>query len=117
MIKLRKPVVGEALFAVWVNSRGLEKECKEVVVTKVGRKYFYVSDLVWEPKFHIETWRENDNFGIGTWKLYETKQAYLDEVEADRIYQTIKSNCFGSWNNKIKLSLDQLRRIQQIINE
>lgn len=117
MIKLKKPVVGETLFAVWVGGRKLNEKNKEVIVTKVGRKYFYVSDLVWEPRFHIETWREDNIIGHGNWKLYETKQVYLDEVEADRIYQTIKSNCFDGWNNKIKLSLDQLRRIQQIINE
>ena len=117
MIKLRKPVVGETLFAVWIGGRKLNEKNKEVTVTKVGKKYFYVSDLIWGPRFYIETWREDSNTGIENWRLYETKQVYLDEVEANGIYQTIKSNCFDSWNNKTKLSLDQLRRIQKIINE
>jgi hypothetical protein len=94
-------------------------EIKELVIKKIGKKYFFVggenqdNERFWT-KFDIEELREVSNYSPD-WKLYFSKQEILDEQESDKLTSEIR-NKFGSYG-RLDLTLDQLRRIKEIINE
>ena len=84
----------------------------------VGRKYFECSTdgQAWgATKYHIEDWSEKTNYSANS-KLYESPQKWEDEKEIKRICEKIGHNFQHGWNQK-KLDLDQLRRIELIIEE
>ncbi|WP_063563009.1 hypothetical protein [Paenibacillus sp. O199] len=112
--------IGDAVFlkAVGNNARyRKETHIVEYKVGKVGRKYLevhpegYVNNSV---KFNMETKRQHTNFQPD-WELYFSMQEILDEEEFTRLNRNIKKK-FDTYS-KVDLTLDQLRRISQIINE
>ncbi|MEC4565390.1 hypothetical protein L8C07_05485 [Paenibacillus sp. CMAA1739] len=84
---------------------------KETKITKVGRKYFEVDGV----KFKMENKEQETGGYTADWKLYFSKQEILDEQEFQKLESDIRSkfNAFG----KLDLTLDQLKRINEIINE
>lgn len=92
------------------------KEIKEVVIKKIGRKYFEVGDEESEriyAKFNLEDLREVTDYGAD-WKLYFSKQEILDEEEYEKLRWEIKTkfDTFG----KLGLTLEQLRKVKAIID-
>jgi len=108
----RKPKVGEKIFLrdLYVRTGGL----REVTVSKVGRSYFTLEELTRE-RFHIDTWKQ-DTERAPRFILYGREQDYLDKVEAQETYRRISAT-FGIYGRVKLLTLDQLRRIEQIVNE
>lgn len=110
---MRKPVVGETLYLVWVGDRRYGRGNREVTVTKVGRKYFEVSGECCQ--FFISTWMENYQYGSADWKVWESKESYEEYRELETLNYTFKS-FFDGWG-KPKITLDQARRIKAILDE
>ena len=114
-----KPEVGQIVFEE-VNGR-----LEPVEVTKVGRKYFYcqtAGQIEYGQKpdkdnaFEIATWRGSGDHYRGGKIVYESKQAYEDEVLWDNLRQEFRD--FFDWKRNCKnLTLDQLKRIKAIIEE
>ena len=95
----------------------LDEWVLEGIATSVGKKYITVKfNEYHEDKFVIEhDYRQKYTYGSADYKLYTSKQEILDEREATMIYRRLR-NEFTSVNNK-SLSLDQLRRIRDIVSE
>lgn len=110
---MRKPIVGEMLYAVWIGDRRYKQNNREVVVTKVGRKYFEVSGMCCQ--FFIKDWTEKWEFGGADWQLWESKESYEEYDELVTLNDTFKS-LFSGWG-KPKITLDQARRIKEILDE
>ena len=103
-----KPKVGQILY---MPNNGV---LQETTVIKVGRKYFYCDPGRYgsEDKFHLETWRRVGSFNVA---LYASRQTYEEDQEADSIFREL-SGIF-SYSRGDKFSLDQLKRIEAIIEE
>jgi hypothetical protein len=121
----RKPIVGETLYSLNVGNaaRYTEKKLTPVTVISVGGKYFTCQPVgstgKWsETKYHLDSWGEAADFMVESW-LYETEQEWLDEKEAMMIRSEIRAKLHTilNGNGRCQLSLDQLRRIQAIVNE
>jgi len=116
--KRHKPIVGEVLYSLNVgnSARRCEQALRAVTVSKVGRKYFYVDNGSWyKEQFYIDTWEEKTEYAA-TVKLYETEREWLDEKEAREIC-TLINNSFVYSRPTRDATLDQLRRIKNIIEE
>lgn len=92
-------------------------------VIKAGRKYITVkfkknnTNSFIEKKFNVEDdYREHYTCGGADYKLYLSKQSIFDEVESETIYTQITS-VFNGWKNNNKFSLDQLRKIKDIVED
>lgn len=87
---------------------------EEYKVEKVGRKYVtVVQDGIYSAlRFDMESNSQVDTCGCD-WKLYTSIQSICDEDEANSIEWSLKL-LFNS-HGKLKLSLDQLRKINNII--
>ena len=88
----------------------------EVIVSKVGRKYFTVTDkskLYSETQYFIETWKEKYGFSVQS-ILYVNEQEYIDEKESDELYKKIRE-AFKGYKNSGTFTLDRLKNIIEII--
>lgn len=112
---MRKPIVGETLYAVWQGRKGYNVKNQEVTVEKVGIKYFYVSSLLFEPRFFIENWRQEYTYGTADWVLYESKEKYDEYKDLCDLCDEFRG-IFGGYS-KPKITLDQARRIKVILDE
>jgi len=116
---MRKPNVGDKLYSLNIGNaaRHCEQVLTEVIVKKVGRKYFIagIADTSYaDRKYLIDSWyQENDGY-IADSLLYETKEEYETECETRVICQKI-SKIFEYGKNTKSLSLKKLRDIIQII--
>lgn len=112
---MRKPNVGETLFLVHDRQRA-GKHTSLATVSKVGRKYFYLDNGVHgELAFHLDTWRYVTDYNKNEYIVYETEQAYLDEVELETLKWRFKRTF--DWADRQSVTLDQARRIQAILDE
>lgn len=93
-------------------------------VISVGNKYITVAfgqSGIKEVKFILEERFERDyllqksNYS-GDYELFPSEQAYFDFEEKERKLSEIQSAVSTTYNN-CKLSLDQVKRIYEIINE
>jgi hypothetical protein len=103
------------------NAARYSNEIEEVKITKLGNKYFEVCSVGTEyNKFAIDRFLKDtlqqDGKGYSPdWIGYLTKQ----EIEDERVYNNLGDlirKTFDHWHTH-KLSLDQLRRIRDIIEE
>jgi hypothetical protein len=98
-----------------LRSRGSEIE--EQIIKTVGRKYITTWDgynEYTERQFHIDTLREKTEYCVN-WVLFFSKQDILDEDETNALHGEIRQ-AFNGYGKSI-FSLDQLRRIAEIIRE
>ena len=116
--KYPKPTVGQT---VWIkptssNSRRGKFYLEESKVVKVGKQYFYVeiSGYFAPLKFSLDNWVQDNGKYTADWVAYERLQQINDEKEAEQLLSSIVAS-FRMYN--AKFSLDQLRRIKQILDE
>ena len=118
---MKKPEVGQTLYSLNVGNAARRRPqiLTPVVVTKVGRKYFTCKPEVgnkWqEVQYHLDGWYEKTDC-IPDSVLYINPQEWEDVNETNRICNMI-GNAFRYGHNKSKLSLQQLRAIEQVIVE
>ena len=117
-----KPVVGQTLYSLNVGNaaRNCETKLTPVVVTKVGRKYFYThdesrGDTFGHMTYNVVDWREKTNYSAHS-KLYESKQTWLDEREAHKLCRKVHE-AFEYGHNRKNLSLETLRAIDKLIKD
>ena len=97
--------VGDVVYLESINDRAMRiKELKliEVVVTKVGRKFFYVNSY-FRHKFSLEHMMDKSEYS-SEYMVYRSKQAWEDSKEVERLKRSIP----GLFT---KASLDQLMDI------
>ena len=88
----------------------------ELVVSKVGTKYFYTKSGGYsEQKFDIEGLYEVKDYG-GFEKVFLSQDDLNDEKLRISLTNALR-NQFANYGQNKKLSLDQLQRIVNILNE
>ena len=116
------PVVGQTVWSlnVGISARYRSKELTEMVVTKVGNKYFYAAipehkDIAhMQVKVHIDTWKQCTEYSPSH-AFYEKPQDWYDEKEWSDGVKQIRSVL--SYANRERLSLDQVRGIVAILGD
>lgn len=108
-IKVGMPLFLEA--TSFSNARCKELGIVETKVTKVGRKYFEVDA---GHQFEIATMKQVSEYSPD-WLAYTSRQALEERQEKNRIYGFLRG--YLNAYKPVVLTLDQLRRIQAIINE
>jgi len=93
---------------VYYSERG---QIYEGVITKVGKKYFYVEGF--RNPILIDTMREKSQYS-GSSRVYFSAQEILDEKEMEDLYRKI-AGIFRGWSNNF--TLEQLRDIDKIIEK
>lgn len=115
---MKKPEVGQILYSLNVGNaaRHCDQKLEKVIVTKVGRKYFTCTREGWRhgTEYLIDGWREKTDYSASS-VLYASKEEWEDEKESNHICKTI-SESFEYGRNRMKLPLEKLRAIADIIN-
>jgi hypothetical protein len=113
--------IGMVFYTPKIDHRGRQtNEIKQVTVTSVGNKYFEISTGA---KISIDNLKHEDkNYPQLDYQLYLTANEITDMWELNEIKHFVKEFfIYGSeskwWTRGKKLSLDQLRRIRDIISE
>lgn len=110
--------IGDKVFLKPINNaaRGGNKEIKEYMIKKIGRKYFEVWDGIYEfttTKFYIGSNQQVTDYSPD-WVIYFSKQEILDEYEFSQLTSNIRE--VFSVYGKVDLTLEQLREIKKIID-
>ena len=117
----RNVTIGQAVYLTPSNSkirRGAPPIVEGTIIT-VGRKYYTVKttyDIHHKYKFDVNDLKQQTNYSPDYY-LYFDKQELLDDKEAAALRK--KFNRFFEWsgNRQTRLTLEQLRRINEIITE
>ena len=116
---MEKPEVGQELYSVSVGNaaRYGGSEITKVVVTKVGRKYFYcegVDNYLHEQRYYIDTWEEENGGFSKNSVLYKRAKDWEDEKQADNIFSKMRSvfTVYGP----CKIPLPALIEIEKILD-
>lgn len=112
-----KPHVGQTVWHLpsgYARSRQVEPELVEMKVTKVGRKYFTAKEPHYslEREYHIDTWQQKGDMCFRSSELYESPQAWEDDKELTALTNIL----FNFFDSRRKLTLEQARAIDKIIN-
>lgn len=106
-------VVGMKLYAE-KRYRNNTPEIVEYIVSKIGNKYFEVEGHSWY-KFQISTLCYVDkNYSQNNKQLYKSREEIEEKNERQQLLFKIKD--FFTFSGNL-LSLDQLKRIKEIISE
>ena len=118
---MEKPVVGQILYSLNIGNaaRNREKSLTQVIVRKVGRKYFTCNQKGWpdhcDTQYYISDWREKSNYSASS-KLYENAQDYRDEKEITEICWRLH-RAFEYGRNLLGIELADLRKIDSLLNQ
>lgn len=116
----RKPIVGETLYSLNVGnacSKYNPAKLTEVIVTKVGRKFFSAKekDSPREERFYVEDWKHECGGYSPRACLYEDPKEWEDEIEAGDLCEKIY-RAFEYRRNTKNISLPNLRIIVGVLN-
>ena len=103
--------IGEILFSI-KRIRFRDTEIKEHKIAKIGKQYLKVYDSDFKIRISDLHFEEFD----GTWELYKTKKECEDIIEKELLIDKMYY-WFVSTTKNQSLSLEQLKRIDQIIGE
>lgn len=97
---------------VWIKESGkhIKKDLMSTVVTKVGNKYFEVSQS--NGRFRLSDFIEEKDFGLKS-KIYLTKEDYESEINLSKLKEEVR--LYFQHNYNIGLSYDALVQIKNII--
>ena len=98
----------------------IEDWCFTGTVTKAGKKYitveFQIGEMLHKAQFSVEDeYNEKEKAGGSDYKLYETKEDIIKEVQCKQLYNDISDN-FKKFDESA-YTLDQLQRIMSILKE
>lgn len=101
---MNKPKVGDKLYLVHggINVRSTPRPPKYVEVTKVGRKYFTVTNDGLDTQFTIDGWRENTEY-VSDYTLYKNVDEYIDSIERAKYLRLFEMEFRGYGTKKFTL--------------
>lgn len=112
---IMKIKIGTILYSEYTK-RDKTKEISKHTVTKIGKKYFYIDDEH-SPRhcnYSIENLKyKSKHSSQYNNQLYFNEQEILDKNEKSEIISFLRN--FFSYNYNVKLSLESLCKIKQII--
>lgn len=104
---------------IWLRYNGIDRRVDRLpekhTITKVGNKYFYINQYGRERKFEINTLMEITETNYGR-KAYLSLEEINLEDERNLIIKHLR-DIFGIYGITNKYSIDQLRRIKEILSE
>ena len=107
--------VGQVLYRNRL-SRYAANEIQEVVVSKVGKKYFYLTG--WEEKRYpinkVSLQYNNKIYSQSDFQLYRDKQEIFDRTEKSDLLNKLQKH-FNSFANGSRNTLDQLRKAVDVL--
>lgn len=115
---MNKPKVGQEFFCITQRGRNDPPVEGVATVTKVGRKFFTANVKEGNGYDFAHQFTIDDLRCVETWRapeLYESRQDWLDEKEANRLNAKVEN--FFRQLGRYRLTLDQARRINAIIDE
>ena len=95
------------------NKVRISQNIRESEIEKIGKKYFYLKGFNRE-KFSMEDMMNVSNY-VSDWKVYLSIQEIEYEKEYNQLFENIRKT-FDHWSG-VNFTLDQLRRIKEIIDE
>lgn len=102
-------------------NESFENRIKEAVIVSVGSRYITTKpgDSPYEVKFDIQNnFRQHIDAGSIDYELFISKQDAYDFQEKKVLFKEIRDDFNNSlWFNNSKYSLDQLRRVKEILGE
>jgi len=116
---MNKPKVGQTVYRLNIGNaaRHQEQKLTPVVVSKVGRKYFYAGTDTQRTDFHNQYHLDNGIENCGEYSsnycIYETRQEWEDEKEQRKLFDKMRGQFSGY--GRPKLTLSQLRKIDEIV--
>src|SRR3990167_9013465 len=90
-------------------------EIEEVVVSKVGKKYFYLKG--WEERYPIgkeNLLYQSKEYSQNNFQLYRTRQEILDLLERSKLLEILCKH-FQWSGNSVNITLDQLRSAVEVL--
>jgi len=117
---MKKPKVGQLLYSLNTGNaaRNNEKKLTQVVVKKVGRKYFTCGQEGLpehcDTQYYIDDWRERTIYSAKS-TLYENAQDYRDEKEITEICWRLY-RAFEYGRNLLGIELADLRKIDDLLD-
>lgn len=121
-MRFKKPEVGQLVFVRDAGERLPSSKVRGVYpmrVKKVGWKYFTLehkySHIIDGDRFHLDTWKHDNNGIFESLICYPKVEHHMDEIAYRELYFSI-SEAFDYTETR-KYTLDQLRRIADIIKE
>jgi hypothetical protein len=118
MAKIDKTLIGKLVYLKYIGYSEKDESLHEYIIKTVGFRYIHVwkdQNENTKKKFHIDSKLEVTSFSP-EWCLFLSKQDYQEDEEKKKIILKL-SYWLGGYHQFDKLSIDQLRRIYQIIQE
>ena len=106
--------VGQVLYRE-LSHRNAPTEIKEVVVSKIGKKYLYLTG--WEERYPVnkDTLKyEDKNYSQSNFQLYRDKQEILDRKEKHNLLDKLQKH-FNWSGNGSRNTLEQLRQAVEVL--
>jgi hypothetical protein len=106
--------VGQVLYREH-SHRNTPTEIEEVVVSKIGKKYFYLTG--WEERYPInkESLKYDDKiYSQNSFQLYRDKQEILDRKEKSKWLDALQKH-FNWSGNGSRNTLEQLREAAKVL--
>lgn len=112
---MNKLEVGQVIWTLNVGNaaRRCGQELTERVITKVGRKYFYIEVFRRKVKFEIETLEECSDY-TSDYKVYINKQDYFNEIKKRELLTGIRGILTPQFGVS-KVSLDTVISVAKIL--
>lgn len=120
--KTTRPEVGQTIYAS--TGVGPHRETKPLLVTRVGRKWFYAApegaSSRAEQQFSLDTWTENSDFG---WKAIAlTVDEYAENQARATAEERLKATgyrikCVAPDRSQYYLTTEQINAIAEIIEK
>ncbi len=104
-----KPIVGQPVGFVPANRRD---KPQDLVVTKVGRKYFECGR---HNVFHLDSWRERSDYATAG-RAYLDQAQHADAVERQKYWDALQRAVRDERRAPSGVSVDAMRRAAAILN-
>ncbi len=114
-----KPKVGDILYKLPIGNavnRHIKPTLSEVTVSKVGHKYFSVTNAYKiETQYYLGTWRENNGEYSARSRLFRTEQEWYDKKERRAVVELVRETFV--YHSVQTIPLEELWKIAVIINK
>lgn len=85
------------------------------IISKVGNKYFYVSDDYQERKINIDTLLyTNKDYSQFNIQYYQSEKEIKDEIELNDLHEKVRMYFVSSY--RVRNTIEELRKIAEILN-
>jgi len=109
--------IGQVLYLKPINnaSRRGDGEIKETYITKIGKKYIIVHGHY--GRYFIDSLLQDAGQYSSNYQAYTTRQQIEEEREMQTLRDKLRKYFDGVWGESRKLTLQQLRKVDNIISE